>query len=93
MNTASVIPTTAGVAWPGGRGFFAVTATFGAGSVALETLAPDGSTWIAVPNAGTGAAISFTAAGGALFELPPCRIRLAVVTATGVNALASRIPV
>lgn len=74
------------VVWPGGRGLFVAEATFGGGSVALEYRGPAGG-WLAVP------AVSLSAAGGVLFELPPGEIRAAVVTATGVYARADRIPV
>jgi hypothetical protein len=73
------------VAWAGGRGLFSAEATFGGGSVGLEYRGPAGG-WLAAP------AVSLTAAGGVIFELPPCEIRAAVVTATGVYARADRIP-
>lgn len=96
MQTASVLllsnasATGAAFQWPGGRGFFAVGATFGGGSVALQFQAPDG-TWAGVPNL-QGTAISITAAGGQAFDLPPCSIRAAVTTATAVTARADRVP-
>lgn len=76
----------AGSLWPGGTGVFAVKATWGGGSVALQFLALDGATWI------TPAGGSLTADGGVVFELPPCQIRALVTTATGVYAQASRVP-
>lgn len=78
--------TGAAAQWPGGRGLFSAEATFGGGSVGLEYRGPAGG-WLATP------AVSVTAAGGVLFELPPCEIRAVVVTATGVYARADRIPV
>lgn len=69
--------------WGGGRGMFAVVATFGGGNVQLQYLGPDESTWLNV-----GAAI--TANGLATFELPPGRIRAAVTTATAVYADANQ---
>lgn len=92
MHTASVpllvngAATTAAKAWPGGKGMFAVKATFGGGSVALQVLLPDGSTWY------TPAGLSLTADGAVLFELPPCLVRALVTTATAVYATADRIP-
>jgi hypothetical protein len=77
--------TGAAAAWAGGRGLFAAEATFGGGSVGREYLGPNG-TWLATP------AVSLTANGGVIFELPPCQIRAAVVTATAVYARADRIP-
>lgn len=77
--------------WAGGRGFFSAVATFGGGSVTLQYLGPDNTTWVAAqqPDA-TDAAL--TAAGGVLFDAPPGRIRAAVVTATAVYARADRVP-
>lgn len=92
MHSASVKLLTNGSAtsgqqyWPGGKGVFQVVATFGGGSVGLEYLGPDGVTWVA-PAGG-----SLTANGGVVFELAPCQIRAAVVTATAVHASAERIP-
>lgn len=71
--------------WPGGKGVFAVKATFGGGSVALQMRLPDGVTWF------TPADGSLTADGAVIFELPPCDIRALVTTATAVYANASRI--
>lgn len=98
MHTASVsllenaAATGAAKYWPGGRGFFAAVATFGVGSVALEYLGPDSTTWLAASDV-AGSPASLTAAGGVLFELPPGQIRAAVATATAVYATAARIPV
>lgn len=77
--------TGAALYWAGGRGLFVAEATFGGGSVALEYQGPSGA-WLSTP------AVSLTAAGGVIFELPPCQIRAAVVTATAVYARADRIP-
>lgn len=78
--------TSAAKKWPGGVGLFAVKATWGGGSVALQFQLPDGSTWV-TPTDG-----SLTADGGLIFELPPCLIRAAVTTATAVYARADRVP-
>lgn len=92
MNTASVellangSATSASMQWPGGQGMFTVTAT-GYGSVSLQYLGPNGSTWITPPSG------TLTADGGFVFELPPCPIRASVVAATAVYARADRIPV
>lgn len=97
MQTASVVllsnaaATSPARAWPGGRGYFAVVANFGGGSVTLETLLPNGSTW-APARTIAGASATLTANGGLVFELPPGQIRAAVVTATGVHARVDRVP-
>ena len=67
--------------WPGGRGVFIVTATFGGGSVTLQYLGPDGTTYV------TGAT-ALTANGLVAFELPAGQIRALVTTATAVYANA-----
>ena len=72
--------------WPGGKGVFDVVATFGGGSVALQYLGADGTTWKTPTNG------SLTAAGEFVFELPPVPIRCLATTATAVYARAARIP-
>lgn len=67
------------VSWGGGRGMLSAVATWGGGSVTLQYLGPDGSTWL------TGAT-ALTANGLVTFELPPGRIRIAIATATAVYA-------
>lgn len=69
--------------WPGGRGVFSAVATWGGGSVTLQYLGPNGSTWLT-------AATALTADGLVAFELPPGRIRAAVATATAVYAQAEQ---
>jgi hypothetical protein len=73
--------------WPGGQGFFTVVATFGGATVKLQYLGPDGATLVDVSGA------SFTAAGGATFSLPPCKIQATVSggTPSAIYASAARI--
>lgn len=75
--------TSSSVQWGGGRGVFCATATWGGGSVTLQYLGPDGSTWLT-------AATALTANGLIAFELPPGQIRAAVATATAVYARADQ---
>ncbi len=75
------------VQWEGGKGSFFCQATWGGGSVTLQYMGPDGSTWEAV-----GTDTTLTADGGGNFELPQCHLRISVVTATGVTAKASPLP-
>lgn len=77
--------TSAAMSWPGGRGWFSVKATWGGGSVALHYMLPDGATYVA-------AIAALSADGGAAFELPPCKVKAVVATATAVYAQAARIP-
>jgi hypothetical protein len=77
--------TGAAATWPGGPGTFTAAATFSGGTVKLQYLGPDGSTWI---DAGTDTTL--TAAGGGIFELPPGQqIRCNIATATAVYASAA----
>jgi len=69
----------------GGLYQFAVVATFGGGSVKIENLGPDGSTWLSVSSA-------IVANGGETDNLPPGAYRFNVATATAVYARVARIP-
>jgi hypothetical protein len=71
----NISATTAPFALMGGT--YGVTATAATwGTVTLQTLGPDGSTWIvALP--------SFTANGYGAISLPPGQYRFAIATATG----------
>jgi hypothetical protein len=71
----------------GGRYGVSVLATFGGGSVKLQRLALDGSTFVSMASAS-----DFTAAGGAIVDLPPGSYRFTVATATGVYAEVQGIP-
>jgi hypothetical protein len=62
------------------------SATFGGGSITLETLAGDGSTWITAATAVTAAGVS-----GPLY-LPPGKYRVTIATATAVYYTLSRVP-
>lgn len=70
----------------GGRYGLDVSATWGGGSVILNKLSQDGSTWIAVLPA------TFTTNGSQLVDLPVGAYQLAITTATAVYACLSRIP-
>lgn len=59
--------------WGGGLGVFSAAGTFGGATITLQFLGPDESTWIDV-----GAETTFTAPGGAVFVLPPTKIRAEV---------------
>lgn len=72
----------AALTWRGGKGTFLAKAT-GYGTVTLQVLLPDGATWVAV-----GSDTTLAADGGGNFELPPCSLRVAAVTATAVYAQA-----
>lgn len=65
------------MAWPGGKGRFVALGTFGGATVKLEFMGPDNSTWLT-----EGSDTTVTAAGGGLFELPPCKVRANVAGGT-----------
>ncbi len=72
----------------GGLYDIAVIATFGGGSVKLEMLMPDQSTYAEVDSTNT----SFTAAGHYAVLLAPGQYKFGIATATAVYVSASRIP-
>ena len=78
--------------WRGGKGLFSVAGTLtGGGSVSLEYLGPDATTWITATD-NTSSPITLTAGGGVNFELPAGPIRAAISgTLNGVYATANTI--
>ena len=76
----SASATTPAQLWMGGTGVFTASATFGGGTVKLQFQADDDS-WVDV-----GPYTTLTAAGGGVFTLPPCQIRVNIATATAVFA-------
>lgn len=70
--------------WPGGRGSFEVVAAAW-GTVTLEFLGPDDSTWLPM-----GIDTTLTANGGGVFTMGPGTIRAAVSGASGVYAIVHR---
>ena len=73
--------------WPGGRGTFEVSGTFGGATVYLQYMGPDGSTWLVA-----GANTTLTAAGGGNFDLPEGRIRALVSGGSPSGLYASALP-
>jgi hypothetical protein len=69
----------------GGKYMLAATATWNAGNVTLQTLAPDGSTWVP-------AASALTADGSTTPYLPPGQYRFAITSATAVYVSIARVP-
>ena len=72
--------------WQGGRGEFQDEATKGGGTVKLECKGPNGT----AQDVGTDTTL--TASGGGIFELGAGEIRCNIATATGVYAMALRVP-
>jgi hypothetical protein len=83
---SNISATTAGFGLSGGRYQVAVVATFGGGSVQLQSLGPDGSTFLPAHTA-------LTANGFATLDLPPGTYRIATATATAVFASVIPVPV
>ena len=75
------------VGWQGGAGVFSVTGTFGSATVKMQWSPDDGTTWIDVDASGD-TNVTFTAAGGGAFVLPPCLVRANVSGGTGVEVTA-----
>lgn len=84
---SNISVTTAAFALLGGKYGAAAVATFGGGSVKLQTLGPDNTTWLSV-SSGT----DFAAAGYATIDLPSGQYRFTIATATAVYATVYRIP-
>lgn len=63
----------------GGKYGVSAVATFGGGTVKLQILGPDGSTYISI-----GSTTDFSAAGYAAVDLPPCQVQVTIATATAV---------
>lgn len=76
-NFSNISATTAAFVLRGGQYGVTVTATFGGGSVTLQRLGPDASTYVTCLTA-------FTAAGYATANLPAGSYKVAVATATAV---------
>lgn len=72
--------------WPGGRGEFRVEATWGGGTVKLQCKGPNGT------EQDVGVNTTLTADGGGIFDLGAGEIRCYIDTATGVYAMALRVP-
>lgn len=85
--SSNISASTSGFVLKGGTYGLAVVATFGGGSVKLQRLAGDGSTYVSMSSA-----CDFTAAGGAVVDLPRGTYRWTVATATGVYAEVQGIP-
>lgn len=87
VKFSDIAASTAAFALRGGKYAVAAVATFGGGSVKLQALGPDGSTYLSVAS-GT----DFTAAGYGVIDLPPGQYRFTIATASAVYASVSRIP-
>lgn len=82
---SNISATTGSFTLRGGKYCAAVAATFGGGSIQLQMLGPDLSTWF---NLGA----PFTVAGSQNFDLPPGQYRWVVTTSTAVYAVIANVP-
>jgi hypothetical protein len=90
---SNIASTTAAFTLKGGIYTIAAVATFSAGSVELQALGPDQSTWLSVPAAfPAGAALKLSAAGVVQGYLPPGQYRFTIVTATAVFCSVAGVP-
>lgn len=87
VKFANVASTPATFTLRGGKYGVAAVATFSSGSVDLQTLGPNGSTFLDV-----GTATKFTSAGYAVIDLPPGVYQFTITTSTAVYASVTRIP-
>lgn len=74
--------------WPGGRGVFALAGTVSGATITLQSLGPDGATWLTAA-----AATTLTAVGLGVFDLPCGQIRALVAAGTPSGLYASAEPV
>jgi hypothetical protein len=89
VSFSGISATTAAFPLKGGYYLTSCVATFGGGTVDLQLLGPDQSTWLATPTAS-----HFTANGiVATAWLPPGQYRFAIATATGVSCSVSGVPI
>jgi hypothetical protein len=85
FSYSNIAATTAGKPLVGGQYGVSCIGT-GFGTVDLQVLGPDGSTWVNV-----GASTNFAADGFASVFLPACTARIAVTTTTAVSVSVQRI--
>ncbi len=82
---SNISATTSPFVLKGGKYGVAVVATFGGGSVILQGLSFDGTTYVTV-------ATSFTVAGYVTCDIPPGTYRFTITTATAVYATVTSVP-
>lgn len=86
-GTLQVSATNAAFTLAGGRYLTCAVATFGGGSVKLQRLAGDGTTYVSVSST-----TDFTAAGCAAVDLPAGTYKFLITTSTAVFATVDRVP-
>lgn len=86
-NAAAAAAQAATFKLAGGKYAVAAIATWGGGSVKLQVLGPNGSTYLSI-----GSATDFTANSFATVDLPPGSYRFTCDTASAIYASVYRIP-
>lgn len=84
---SNISATTAAFNLKGGKYAVAAVATWGGGSAKLQTLGPDGTTWLSVASAS-----DFTANGYATVDLPAGQYRFTIATASAIYASIAGVP-
>ena len=88
VSFSNISANTAAFTLKGGYYLVAAVATFGGGSVELQVLGPDQSTYLSAPTA-----LKLTAAGTIAGYRPPGQYRFTIVTATAVFCSVAGVPI
>lgn len=103
VHFSNISASTSAFTLKGGRYAFAAVATFGGGTIKLQALGPDGTTYIDSTEVyekadGVGGTADYlarstlTAAGMRILDLPPGQYRLTIATASAVYASVVSVP-
>lgn len=87
QSFSDIAASTAAFTLKGGYYMVAAIATWSSGSVELQALGPDGSTWLSLPTA-----LKLTANGMIAGYLPPGQYRFTVVTSTAIYCSVAGVP-
>jgi hypothetical protein len=88
VEFSNISATTAAFKLKGGYYLVGAVATFGGGSVELQILGPDQTTWLSASTP-----LKLTSAGTISGYLPPGQYRFTIVTATAVFASVAGVPI
>jgi hypothetical protein len=91
QSFSNISAATAAFRLKGGRYSLTAVATWGGGNIAVQMLAPDGSTWITPLNKANSANI-LSANGQQVMDLPAGQYRINVTTASAVYAAIASVP-
>jgi hypothetical protein len=88
VEYSNIAASTAAFTLPGGYYMVAAVATFSGGSVELQALGPDQSTWLSLPTP-----LKLTANGMIAGYVSPGQYRFTITTATAVYCSAAGVPI